>query len=419
MITVALAKGALLKDSVASFAKAGLDFQEVLDSSNRLLMVPSACGRAKAILVRNGDVPVYVAYGQAQLGIVGFDVLQEKQLPVANLVDLGFGECRMSVAVKSNTGYKSAVDLPPHCRVASKFTGCAGRFFEELDIPIELVHLTGSVELGPLTGIAEAIVDLVATGRTLRDNGLVDGEWWDESTSEPQLSLEWEELEDMGLLLGDRLTFSVAGESVTARITSTRRINWDSFSPNFFMVVNPGLMERFAHTYITSFYLESEKRATALSLASAMPGVSVIDIDAVLDQVKRAMGSAALAVQYVFLFTLAAGVMVLLAAIQSTRDERMYESAVLRTLGAGRKVILQGVAAEFIALGVIAGILAATSAGALGIFLSREFFDLVYLPGPLLGLYGLLIGAVVVGVSGTLATRSVVSEPPVSTLRSI
>ena len=150
-----------------------------------------------------------------------------------------------------------------------------------------------------------------------------------------------------------------------------------------------------------------------------MPGVSVIDIDAVLDQVKRAMGSAALAVQYVFLFTLAAGVMVLLAAIQSTRDERMYESAVLRTLGAGRKVILQGVAAEFIALGVIAGILAATSAGALGIFLSREFFDLVYLPGPLLGLYGLLIGAVVVGVSGTLATRSVVSKPPVSTLRSI
>jgi putative ABC transport system permease protein len=251
------------------------------------------------------------------------------------------------------------------------------------------------------------------------DNELVDGEWWDESTSEPQLSLEWEELEDMGLLLGDRLTFSVAGESVTARITSTRRINWDSFSPNFFMVVNPGLMEGFAHTYITSFYLEPEKRATALSLTSAMPGVSVIDIDAVLDQVKRAMGSAALAVQYVFLFTLAAGVMVLLAAIQSTRDERMYESAVLRTLGAGRKVILQGVAAEFIALGVIAGILAATSAGALGIFLSREFFDLVYLPGPLLGLYGLLIGAVVVGVSGTLATRSVVSEPPVSTLRSI
>ena len=174
MITVALAKGALLKDSVTRFAKAGLDFSAVLEPSNRLLMVPSVCGRAKALLVRNGDVPVYVAYGQAHLGIVGFDVLSEKQMQVANLVDLGFGGCRMSVAVKSTSGYKSAVELPPHCRVASKFTNCARRFFEGIDLPVELVHLTGSVELGPLTGIAEAIVDLVATGRTLRENGLVE-----------------------------------------------------------------------------------------------------------------------------------------------------------------------------------------------------------------------------------------------------
>ncbi len=174
MITVALAKGALLKDSVERFSKAGLDFSKILDPKNRLLMVPSLCGRAKALLVRNGDVPVYVAYGQAQLGVVGFDVLSEKQMPVANLLDLGFGGCRMSVAVKESSGYKSAVDLPHHCRVASKFTNCARRYFEEIDLPVELVHLTGSVELGPLTGIAEAIVDLVATGQTLRENGLVE-----------------------------------------------------------------------------------------------------------------------------------------------------------------------------------------------------------------------------------------------------
>ncbi len=174
MITVALAKGALLKDSVARFTKAGLDFSAILDPKNRLLMVPSVCGRAKALLVRNGDVPVYVAYGQAQLGVVGFDVLSEKKMPVANLLDLGFGGCRMAVAVKESSGYKSAVDLPHHCRVASKFTNCARRFFEDIDLPVELVHLTGSVELGPLTGIAEAIVDLVATGQTLRENGLVE-----------------------------------------------------------------------------------------------------------------------------------------------------------------------------------------------------------------------------------------------------
>ena len=173
MITVALAKGALLKDSVARFTAAGLDFSAVLDPDNRQLMVPSRCGRARALLVRNGDVPVYVAYGQAQLGVVGYDVLKEHQMPVAQLVDLNFGGCRMSVAVKESSGYRRAADLPPHCRVASKFTRCARDYFDSLELPVELVHLTGSVELGPITGIAEAIVDLVATGRTLKDNGLV------------------------------------------------------------------------------------------------------------------------------------------------------------------------------------------------------------------------------------------------------
>jgi ATP phosphoribosyltransferase len=173
MITLALAKGALLRESVACFAAAGLDFSVLLEPDNRLLMVPSRCGRARALLVRNADVPVYVAYGQAQLGIVGYDVLQEHRLPVAPLVDLGFGGCRMAVAVKQSSGYRRAADLPAHCRVASKFTHCASRFFAQLDLPVELIHLTGSVELGPITGMSEAIVDLVATGRTLRDNGLV------------------------------------------------------------------------------------------------------------------------------------------------------------------------------------------------------------------------------------------------------
>ncbi|PSB37401.1 ATP phosphoribosyltransferase [Aphanothece minutissima] len=172
-ITVALAKGALLKDSVRRFQEAGLDFSALLEEDNRLLMVPSRCGTARALLVRNADVPVYVAYGQAQLGVVGYDVLREHQLPVAQLVDLGFGGCRMAVAVKASSGYRRAADLPAHCRVASKFTRCAEAFFEQLDLPVELIHLTGSVELGPITGMSEAIVDLVATGRTLRDNGLV------------------------------------------------------------------------------------------------------------------------------------------------------------------------------------------------------------------------------------------------------
>ncbi|MBN1240203.1 MAG: ABC transporter permease [Gammaproteobacteria bacterium] len=249
------------------------------------------------------------------------------------------------------------------------------------------------------------------------DNLITAGEWWGPEDTEPQVSLEDEKLAELGLEIGDTLTYSIGGEEITARITSTRRVMWDSFRPNFFMVLNPGSIESFAHTYITSFRVAPEQRSVTLDLARRVPSVSIIDIDAVLDQVRGAMDRAALAVQYVFLFTLAAGVMVLLAAIQATRDERMFESAVLRTLGARRGVVLQGVAAEFTALGLLSGTLAAVGAGAIGYILANQLFELDYVPGPWLWLGGLAAGALIVGVSGTLAVRSVVNHSPVATLR--
>jgi len=172
MITIALPKGALLEDSISIFKQAGLDFSDALLPNNRSLTIESKCKRAKSLLVRNGDVPVYVSYGQADLGIVGYDVLQESELQVAKLIDLGFGGCHMSLAVKNNSNYLKPTDLPANCKVASKFVKTARSYFDDLNIPVEIVHLTGSVELGPITGMAEAIVDLVATGKTLRENGL-------------------------------------------------------------------------------------------------------------------------------------------------------------------------------------------------------------------------------------------------------
>ena len=173
MITIALAKGALLRESIFTFKKAGLDFSEALLVENRSLTIQSKCKTAKALLVRNGDVPVYVSYGQADIGIVGFDVLQETDLEVAKLLDLGFGGCHMSLAVKKDSIYKKTTDLPPNCKVASKFVSTARNYFDTFNLPVEIVHLMGSVELGPITGMAEAIVDLVATGKTLKENGLV------------------------------------------------------------------------------------------------------------------------------------------------------------------------------------------------------------------------------------------------------
>ena len=172
MITIALPKGALLEDSISIFKKAGLNFSDALLENNRSLTIESKCKRAKVLLVRNGDVPVYVSYGQADLGIVGYDVLQESELKVAKLLDLEFGGCYMSLAVKNNSKYSKPTDLPANCKVASKFTKTARAYFDDLNIPVEIVHLTGSVELGPITGMAEAIVDLVATGKTLKENGL-------------------------------------------------------------------------------------------------------------------------------------------------------------------------------------------------------------------------------------------------------
>jgi ATP phosphoribosyltransferase len=174
MITVALPKGGLLKDCIRLLQSVGLDFSAFLDDNNRQLQITDPTNRAKALLVRNHDVPVYVEYGQAQLGIVGYDVLREKTPQVAHLIDLGFGTCRLSVAVKEDSPYRNSLDLPPHGRVASKFVNCAREHFDRIDLPIEIVPLSGSVELGPIVGMSEAIVDLISTGKTLRENGLIE-----------------------------------------------------------------------------------------------------------------------------------------------------------------------------------------------------------------------------------------------------
>jgi ATP phosphoribosyltransferase len=183
MLTVALPKGALLNDSIKLLQSVGLDFSGFLDKSNRQLQIQDPTGTAKALLVRAHDVPVYVEYGQAQLGIVGYDVLREKTSQVAHLADLEFGQCRLSVAVRDSSPYRRSLELPPHGRVASKFVHCAREYFNNLDLPVEIIPLYGSVELGPITGMSEAIVDLVSTGRTLKENGLIEIDTLFESTA--------------------------------------------------------------------------------------------------------------------------------------------------------------------------------------------------------------------------------------------
>ena len=174
MITVALPKGSLLKESIRLLQSVGIDFSDFLEEGNRQLQMFDKSGQARGLKVRAKDVPVYVEYGQAQVGIVGYDVLREKNSKIAHLADLGFGGCRLSVAVAKESGYQSALDLPPHCRVASTSVNSAREYFQSIDLAVEIVPLSGSVELGPITGMSEAIVDLVSTGTTLKQNNLIE-----------------------------------------------------------------------------------------------------------------------------------------------------------------------------------------------------------------------------------------------------
>ena len=217
--------------------------------------------------------------------------------------------------------------------------------------------------------------------------------------------------------LGDKLSFDVAGEPLTVQVASIRKIRWDSFRPNFFLVFPPGLLDGAAGTYMTSLYLTPAQRPALVDLVRQFPTISVFDVDAILKQIRDIMDRASLAVQYVFLFTLAAGIVVLLAAVQSTRDERRYESAMLRTLGASRGTVLQGVAAEFSALGI-----SLRHPG--GVRRHRHRLDTGAAP-VLARIHARSVGVgrgfgvrhVLVGVSGTLATRRVVNTPPIVTLR--
>ena len=222
-------------------------------------------------------------------------------------------------------------------------------------------------------------------------NELLDGEWWPaDYAGEPLVSLEEEAAMELGVSLGDRIRFVVAGQEVEATVASTRRINWDSFQPNFFMVMSPGSLENFPATFISGARVPDENKDALISLVRTHPTVSVIDIDAILLQITGILDKVSLAVQAVFVFTLAAGIAVLFAAVQSTIDERRFESAMLRALGVRRRTVLSGVLTEFAALGFAAGFLAAAGASILAALVTIQLFDLDYSFNALLWIAGLL-----------------------------
>ena len=250
------------------------------------------------------------------------------------------------------------------------------------------------------------------------DNRIVAGAWWTAADyGKPLVSLSTEFEDSLGVKVGDSLSFDIAGETFEVRVASIRKVKWDSFQPNFFVVFAPGVLDKTAGTYITSAHLQSGTAPALAQLARRFPSVSIFDIDDLLAQVRSVLDKAILAVQSVFVFTVFAGLTVLLAAVQSSRDERRYESAMLRTLGASRATVVQGVLAEFATLGLLSGLLAAIGACVAAYYIDTRVLQLHYTFDWKVCLEGLFGGAILVAATGWMATRSVVRQPPLKTLR--
>lgn len=252
------------------------------------------------------------------------------------------------------------------------------------------------------------------------DNIVVAGEWWGEDYSGPPLvSLEKEMAEDNRMVVGDTLVFDIQGRELTARVASIRTVAWDNLQPNFFIIFSPGALVDFPSTFMTSFHLDASQKLFLNELLNKHPTMTVIEVDALIEQIKRIITQVTLAVELVLLLVLASGGLVLLASIQASMDERLRQHAIIRTLGAGRKLVLSSLTVEFCILGVFAGVLAVLGAEVTVYALETQVFELEHSLNPQLWLLGPALGMVLIGLLGVLATRRVVTVPPASVLREL
>ncbi len=233
---------------------------------------------------------------------------------------------------------------------------------------------------------------------------------------EVSLSRMW--AENLGVGLGDRLSFESGARRFDAIVTSIREVDWNSFNVNFFILLSPDAGEFLPHQYVASFYLADADGADLRAVTRAFPNLSIIDVGAIIERVGAIIDQVSRAAQVVFGFTLLAGLVVLLAALEATRDERRQESALIRTLGADNHMVRRGLLIEYTAMALIAALLATLGSALTGWLLAAELFEFAYRPSPWLFLLGCVSATLLVVGSGWIGNRSVLSTPPVRILRS-
>jgi putative ABC transport system permease protein len=245
------------------------------------------------------------------------------------------------------------------------------------------------------------------------DNRITAGRWWrEEEGGQSLLSLEQGIAETLGLRVGDWLTYDIAGTQLRLRVLNLRKVEWDSMRANFFAIATPGALEVFPASYISSFYLPPPREDVLNRLVRAFPNVTVIDVAAIMVQVRAMMDRMAYAVQFVFGFCLATGVLVLYAALAATRDARALEYTLLRVLGARRRQMVLAMLTEFALVGLLAGLVAVCGASVLAWAVSRYVLNLPYTFNPTLLIWGLGIAVTVIPFAAWLGLRDTMNRPP-------
>jgi len=248
-------------------------------------------------------------------------------------------------------------------------------------------------------------------------NKLTAGRFWAPDSRAAEASVEEGWAQRYGVGVGERITLLLGEQERSFTVTSLRKAEWDSFRVNFFLLLNEGAVGDAPYNLISSFHLPHGQASALAALTREFPNVSVLDIDAILVRVRDVMARVGQAVQLVMGFSLLAGLLVLLAALQSTAGERRYDSAVLRTLGARRTQLRSAVLIEFGALGLCAALLAVSAAAVIGSVVARQVFELsLPAPWPALLLGGAL-GVALSMLAGWWGTRRVLRVPPALALR--
>jgi putative ABC transport system permease protein len=248
------------------------------------------------------------------------------------------------------------------------------------------------------------------------DNRVTQGAWFGAS-DKPQVSIEEGIAKTIRVKLGDTLRFDVAGMPVEAPVTSLRKVDWNSFKVNFFVLMPPDALADLPATFITSFHLPTSESRVIDGLVAQYPNVTAIDVTPIMAQIQRTLAQVIGAVQFLFIFTLAAGVLVLYAALAGTRDERMRESALLRALGASHRQVRAVQIAEFVAVGGLSGLMAALGAQGIGYVLASRVFEFHIDFNPWLVPAGIVAGVACAGLGGWLSLRRVLARPALQSLR--